>query len=542
MVKSEEFNDLKVTSAPTDSEDVPRKQEHDTKADNPHDNSQHSEAYLTQAAVDEKADKDGGGTGTLANYAEIDTDHLNDVRYVKPTEDFHTVVSDPGAYILAPGDHAVSQSTTIVDGMTIVGTAESRIVPTADTEIFRFATDGFAETTFIANLDIALSAQLDAYSSPVITFFNSSTGGGRYENGPSYVRNCIINGGSAAGSGSTGILFEATGGEGVSWINIENVRITHCEYGVRLHTMDSGSWINGNTIRNIHPLACRVGYYEDIDTGMEIKGNVVRLICNGSSSIDKFFHIEGLGTEMTSHVWDASNNNATYGYGTVHGNYCTINTQGDVSAVLDEIEITGSNVTLSNAGQRSFAWMPDGDPPGWLSANGAGSIRYSYYNSQPSVKVETDGADGSQMSLDRGERMLRSWHMPHFSTAFSIDQTTGIESFVGLGASDGLGCGIVADPTDQLGTGITANFVAVADDGTTFEYSDTGVALDTGRHHARVYMSSDKTGIAMDGARHHLFTGSFSTRPVISVTQRGSSARTINAHTETNLIMYGQQH
>ena len=79
MVKREEFKNLKVTSAPTDPEDVPRKQEHDT-----------------------KADQDGEGTAELVNYASVETDSVDTTNFTIDGVTFW--VSDTEPADAAPDD------------------------------------------------------------------------------------------------------------------------------------------------------------------------------------------------------------------------------------------------------------------------------------------------------------------------------------------------------------------------------------------------------------------------------------------------------
>ena len=89
---------LSVTNAPVDADDAVRKAEHDTKADQ-------TAVDSLSATVGAKADKDGGGTGTLTNYASIGTDETSIA-----THDDRPLWSSADRYISVPGDYGSIQA------------------------------------------------------------------------------------------------------------------------------------------------------------------------------------------------------------------------------------------------------------------------------------------------------------------------------------------------------------------------------------------------------------------------------------------------
>lgn len=503
MTRKENYDELTVNGDPaaTDTDLA-------TKADQ-------SEVDSLSTTVDTKADQDGGGTATLTNYDSIETATASiggRAIYVQTEADLQPLRDGvAGTYIVA-GAIDISSTLTLSEGQTLAGLgSSSKLQPTGDFPLVEIIPAGFDDHAHLTNLTLDIAGSgLTSYTSSAVRF----TSEGRYESGPPEVSNLLINGGSVAGSGSAGIELYADStlrASGISWVRVDGVRIYAFDNGIEQNTADSSAWINGNHFLNIDTTATSVGIYQDLSTGMQQNNNVYHLATNGSSSISKFFHIEGDKNWIISDCYDPQLNTYQWGWGTLEGNWNMIVTRVGGSWIGRRIENVGFGNAIDDTRWQEKEWMISPGYPTWIEPRDSAKASFERSGGLSAIHLESSGtAAGATAALEPSgaSDIYWRWSFPWFEVPFRLGHETQLFAGVELYGGSGTRYGIYADPDNTLGTGIAANFIAYAENPTDgSQFSDTGIAIDMDPHYVTICMGREEwnLGISLDGTRYLRF-------------------------------------
>lgn len=445
---------------------------------------------------------------------------------------------DMGTFVVL-GTLDTDATITLSEGQTLAGVgSSSRIRPTGDFPVVEIIPDGFTDQPHLTTLAIDIDgASISNYTSSAIQF----TSEGRYEYGPPHVSDVIIHGAGSAGTGSVGIELYADStlrASGVSWVRVDGVRIYDFDHAIEQNTADSSAWINANEFHNIDTMSSTVGLYQDLSSGMQQDNNIYHLATNGSSSTEKFVHIEGDNNVVYSDLYDPNLNTDPWGWGTLAGNFNEVVARVGGYWIGRRTENSGYGNTIRAPRWNEHEWLVAPGYPTWIEPDDTAGASYTRHGGESAVQLDSDGTSaGASTALEPaggGADIYSRWAFPWFEGAFALDQTTDLFAALELygGASDRYG--IYADPTDTLGTGVTSNFVAYAEsspDGS--QSADTGIGLDTEIHYATVTMGREAwgIGISLDGESHLRFEQSSDPpdgHPRVAIEQTGGTNRTMH--------------
>ena len=335
--------------------------------------------------------------GIIANASEI-----NGIRYVQAgnATDLNKTIeeakNDGGGVVVVPvGTYTMSATINLTDDVIVQGMGMNTIIkPSGDFDVFLMCGD----STRIENLQI--NTQISGYNSSAVLFTEDCPEVSNWV----YLDKIKINGNKNTSNTDKGIslIDDGSGGPGITWVLIKNVKIHGYRYGLYLETSDASAYVKGNTFENINFVETKYAIWENMTAGSSggMRGNTFDVRMNGAVVSEYFAHIEGDDEYFYSVVFDTHLFNTNKSY--------NITSKADSTMIVDPILSEGSiinsgtntNYKINNANrfendveiyQESLIFTSAGtsaDTIVFKNNNGDKRMSFEYDNSNIGLELE----------------------------------------------------------------------------------------------------------------------------------------------------------
>lgn len=247
----------------------------------------------------------------------VTTPEVNNVLYVQAGNetDLRLKINQSrdsgGGLVMVPeGTYNIVNTINLSGDVIVKGYGVSTIIkPTGDFDVFLMCGD----YTRVENLEV--NTEVAGYNSSAFAFVEECPERSNWL----YITNVKIVGNKDTLNTDKAIslIDDASGGPGITWVLIKNVRIQGYRYGIYLETNHATAYVKGNSFININFVETNFAIYENmtLGSGSGIEGNTFDVRMNGDPSSEYFAHIEGDREYFYSIVFDAelfNSNNIAY--------------------------------------------------------------------------------------------------------------------------------------------------------------------------------------------------------------------------------------
>ncbi len=348
--------------------------------------------------------------------------------------------------------------------------------------------------------DLCVLAGNPAYTASVIEIRASEAW---FPGGVRYIDNVVVDLESSLENRGRCIALVDDDGSGISWFKMADSLLRFAGDTAILMQVNDG-WINGNAFKDVAVQDGRCVLRQEAGN-KPCDGNIFRLYSNAEDEMRVF--MVAAGSNNRYHL-------QTYDMGHIQHNPILENTGSGQYFIFesgddrrrDRIRDTGTDNHYINDDGEELTAAGGFGIPWWLERSGEGTL--DSWDRLTRLRVsDIAGEHFTLQSLAPQSPVSAPW----FDAGLLMKncKTTGLYRFGLVDMREGdFEAAIVADPTDQLGSGITDHFIVVHRNRKRDidEVRDSGLPLDEAYHHFGVHLSHRRIDWIVDGTLLHEVT------------------------------------